>query len=62
MAVDNLPEKLKVVVLLFYMEDLSTAQIAEIIKVPVGTVLSRLYRARKILRKKLEDALDGKTV
>lgn len=62
MAVNKLPEKLKVVVLLFYMEDLPTAQIAEVVKVPVGTVLSRLYQARKILRKELEDTLDGKTV
>jgi len=58
-AVNKLPEKLKIVVLLFYMEDLPTAQIAEAIKVPVGTVLSRLHRARKILRKELEDVLNG---
>lgn len=62
MSVDKLPEKLKIVVLLFYMEELSTAQIAEIVKVPVGTVLSRLYQARKMLRKELEDVLDGKEI
>lgn len=50
-AVDRLPEKLRIVVLLFYMEDLSTAQIAEVMKIPVGTVLSRLHQARKILKK-----------
>lgn len=59
MAVSGLPEKLKIVVLLFYMEDLSTAQIAETVKIPVGTVLSRLYQARKILKKELEDVLNG---
>lgn len=59
MAVNRLPEKLKIVVLLFYMEDLSTAQIAETVKIPVGTVLSRLYQARKILKKELEDVLNG---
>lgn len=62
MAVNKLPEKLKIVVLLFYMEELSTAQIAGIMKVPAGTVLSRLHRGREILRKELEDVLDGKTV
>lgn len=58
-AVNRLPEKLKIVVLLFYMEDLSTAQIAETIKIPVGTVLSRLHQARKILKKELEDVFNG---
>lgn len=60
MAVNRLPDQLKIVVLLFYMEDLSTAQIAQIMKIPAGTVLSRLYRARKILRNDLEDILNGK--
>lgn len=59
MAVNRLPEKLKIVVLLFYMEDLSTAQIAETVKIPIGTVLSRLHQARKILKKELEDVLNG---
>ena len=59
MAVNRLPEKLKIVVLLFYMEDLQTAQIAEMMKIPIGTVLSRLHRAREILKKELEDVLNG---
>ena len=59
MAVNGLPEKLKIVVLLFYMEDLQTAQIAEMMRIPIGTVLSRLHRARKILKKELEDVLNG---
>ncbi len=58
-AVNRLPEKLKIVVLLFYMEDLSTAQIAEAVKIPAGTVLSRLHQARKVLKKELEDVLNG---
>ena len=59
MAVSRLPDKLKIVVLLFYMEDLSTAQIAEAVKIPAGTVLSRLHQARKVLKKELEDVLNG---
>lgn len=62
MAVNRLPEKLKIMVLLFYMEDLSTAQIADVMKIPVGTVLNRLYQARKILRNELEDVLHGKRI
>ncbi len=53
-AVDELPEKLKTAILLYYMEELSMAQIAEVTKVPTGTVKSRLYQARKLLEKKLE--------
>ena len=59
-AVNRLPDKLKIVTLLFYMDDLSTTQIAEVMRIPTGTDLSRLYQARKILRKELEDVLDGK--
>lgn len=62
MAVNRLPLKLKIVVLLFYMEDLSTTQVAGILKIPTGTVLSRLHQARKVLRKDLEDVLDGESI
>lgn len=57
-AVEGLQEKQKIVVLLYYMEELSVAQIAEVIGVPVGTVKSRLYQARKSLEKELEDVLN----
>ena len=53
-SVHNLPERLKVIVLLYYMEELSIAQIADILHIPEGTVKSRLYHARKILEKELE--------
>lgn len=56
-AVDKLPERLKVCVLLFYMEQLSVTQIAKVLKVPEGTVKSRLYQARKLLEKELESVL-----
>ena len=56
-AVDKLPEKLKLCVLLFYMEELSVAQVAKTLKLPEGTVKSRLYQARKLLQKELENVL-----
>nr|WP_296485412.1 sigma-70 family RNA polymerase sigma factor [uncultured Acetatifactor sp.] len=59
-AVDKLPERLKLVVLLFYMEELSVKQTAEILKIPAGTVLSRLHQARKTLKKELESVINGK--
>lgn len=57
-AVDALPDRLKSIVLLYYMEELSMAQIAKAVGIPEGTVKSRLHQARKILKKKLEVVLD----
>lgn len=59
-AVDRLPERLKITVLLYYMEELPVKQIAAVMRIPSGTVLSRLHQARKFLKKELEDVLDGK--
>ncbi len=53
-AVERLPEKYRLAVLLFYMEELSVEHIAEVQDIPSGTVKSRLYHARKILEKELE--------
>lgn len=56
-AVGELPEKLKTVILLYYMEELNVSQIAGLAGVPEGTVKSRLYQARKLLEQKLEGVL-----
>ena len=56
-AVGELSGKLKTVILLYYMEELSISQIAELAGVPEGTVKSRLYQARKLLEQKLEGVL-----
>lgn len=50
----QLPEKLMAVVTLRYIGELSLAEIAEALGIPVGTVKSRLHKALKIMRKKLE--------
>lgn len=54
-AVFGLPDKFKVVALLYYMEDKNVKEIADIIRVPEGTVKSRLYKARKLLEKELSE-------
>lgn len=54
-AINKLEEKEKICVLLFYMEDYSVAQIAEVLKIPGGTVKSRLNRARKQLKGLLQE-------
>lgn len=52
-AIMKLPEKLSVVIQLFYYEDYSVKQIAEILNIREGTVTTRLNRARK----KLEESM-----
>ena len=57
-AVRNLPEKLRLTVILFYFEDMDVQSAAEILKIPTGTVKSRLYKARSILKEVLGDEAD----
>jgi RNA polymerase sigma-70 factor (ECF subfamily) len=52
-AIDELPDELKMVAILFYVEELSYKEIANVVGCPAGTVMSRLYRARKQLRNRL---------
>lgn len=52
-AIDQLPEEYKTVVLLADVEGLSYKEIAKVIDHPIGTVMSRLHRGRKILQKRL---------
>ena len=52
-AIDRLPDEYKIVVLLSDVESLSYKEIAEIISHPIGTVMSRLHRGRKMLQKSL---------
>jgi len=54
-ALDTLPHDYKMVVLLADIEGFSYKEIAEILDCPVGTVMSRLYRGRKMLEHTLLD-------
>jgi RNA polymerase sigma-70 factor (ECF subfamily) len=54
-ALNRLPEEYRSVVLLADLEDFSMGEIAAILECPVGTVKSRLFRARGILRQLLRD-------
>ena len=55
MALDRLPTTHREVLLLVALEDMSYREIAEVTGVPVGTVMSRLSRARLSLRAILEE-------
>lgn len=52
-ALQQLPEAFRIVVILADVEGLSYKEIAEALGCPMGTVMSRLYRARQLLRKAL---------
>lgn len=52
-AVQALPEKLRVPILLYYMSDLPIHEIAKALLIPEGTVKSRLHQARQKLKKEL---------
>lgn len=53
-AVRRLPDKYRIPILLYYMEELTQREIAHIMKLPEETVKTRLRRAKAILRKDLE--------
>ena len=53
-AVDELPNKLRLVTVLVAMEEHTVADVAELLKLPEGTVKSRLHRARRLLAERLK--------
>ena len=55
-ALGTLPEKCRIVVHLFYFEDMGTRQIAEVLGIKEPTVRTRLVRARKLLKQSLKEA------
>ena len=52
-AIDELPPEFRVVLAMFYFEDRSYREIAENLDMPIGTVMSRLARAKRHLRARL---------
>ena len=57
-AMDKLAEKLRLTVILFYFRGEDLASTAQILDIPVGTVKSRLNKARKRLKEVLSDETD----
>ena len=53
-AFDDLSEEARTMVLLADVEELSYREIAEVVGCPIGTVMSRLHRARKVLQQSLQ--------
>ncbi|WP_044560522.1 RNA polymerase sigma factor [Azospirillum sp. B4] len=55
-ALDTLPEEQRSVLLLVAVEDLTYAEAARVLDIPIGTVMSRLARAREKLSQKMDGA------
>jgi len=54
-ALEDLPENFRLPVLLADVEDFSYKEIAEMLDIPIGTVMSRLHRGRKAMQRALVD-------
>ncbi|AKN30045.1 RNA polymerase sigma factor [Clostridium carboxidivorans P7] len=54
-AIRNLPERIRVTIVLYYVEGYSVEEIKQILEIPSGTVKSRLAKGRKLLKIKLEN-------
>jgi RNA polymerase sigma-70 factor (ECF subfamily) len=54
-ALQEIPEEFRIAVYLADVEGFSYKEIADILEIPAGTVMSRLHRGRKLLREKLAD-------
>jgi len=54
-ALDDLPEDFRQVVVMALVEGMSYKEIAQALDCPLGTVMSRLYRGRQVLRRRLAD-------
>jgi RNA polymerase sigma-70 factor (ECF subfamily) len=53
-AIASLPERYRRVIILRHQEDRSYEEISEILNIPLGTVKARIFRAREMLKKKLQ--------
>ena len=58
-AIDELPVHFRETLLLCEVEEMSYQEIADTLAIPIGTVMSRLARARKLLQSRLRQQLQG---
>jgi len=59
-AIEQLPEDLRTAITLRELEGLSYEDIAQAMDCPIGTVRSRIFRAREVINKKLQPLLEGR--
>ena len=54
-AVDELPESYRLLIFLRHLQEMSYAEIAAVTKMPLGTVKTGIFRARRLLRETIEE-------
>lgn len=54
-AVERLPDNLRIIVYMYYTAELPVQEIAKVIQTPAGTVKSRLFKARKMIKAVMEE-------
>lgn len=54
LTIKKLPERIRITVVLYYVEGYSVKEIKQILKIPAGTVKSRLAKGRKLLKNRLK--------
>lgn len=62
MAIMELPENLRILVTLYYIEGFSLKEISAIFNIPEGTIKSRLSKARELLREQLLEETERKSI
>ena len=59
-CIQNLSEEYRLVIVLFYYNDLSLREISKVLGIPIGTVKSRLKRGKDYLKQELEGKVSGR--
>jgi RNA polymerase sigma-70 factor (ECF subfamily) len=59
-AINNLPHRYRLVITLFHLNGLSYEEISQVMEIPMGTVKTHIFRARELLKSKLQAFVEGK--
>lgn len=52
-CIDMLPDKMRIILLLYYKENMTIGEISDALKIPVGTVKSRMHQAKSKIKERL---------
>ena len=59
-AINKLPHQYRLVIALFHLNGLSYEEISQVMEIPMGTVKTHIFRARELLKSKLQAFVEGK--
>ena len=59
-AINKLPHQYRLVITLFHLNGLSYEEISQVMEIPMGTVKTYIFRARELLKSKLQAFVEGK--